>query len=305
MPSWWSLPSTVGYGDTFQPASLSREFDDGWRVGQGASVIDHRAVDQGHSTPGRFPAIAAVNMPEDMEPGLDPEYGPEQVLTASVFGHDVRFVERAVGRLVGDEHIRVVRDEIPVLADLDQPLPCKSPISADRVDRRSPEVHPFEGDSGILKVDGFGQVSAGQFRFAVEEQIVIAGDDQLVPEGKGTEPGIEVVDLLNRVSVEVAGRQSQLAMEAWVSPMQTRRRGFFLASAWLAGSVLFGIALGGELRKIPDFHGKELVGRASGNLFGMGLDTPVLAARDEPGSIVPFVVGPDVGSRSEWSSLGQ
>lgn len=45
-----------------------------------------------------------------------------------MFGEDVRFVERAEGRFMGDEYIRIVRDEIPVLADLDQALSCKSPI---------------------------------------------------------------------------------------------------------------------------------------------------------------------------------
>ncbi len=43
---------------------------------------------------------------------------------------DVPFVQGPVGRLMGDEHVRIVRDEIPVFANLDQALTCKGPISA-------------------------------------------------------------------------------------------------------------------------------------------------------------------------------
>ena len=77
------------HGGTFQPASISREFDDGWTVGQSAGVVDDGAIDQSH-IPSRFQAVAAVNVPEDMEPRLDPEYGTEQVLTSRVFGQNAR-----------------------------------------------------------------------------------------------------------------------------------------------------------------------------------------------------------------------
>ena len=128
-----------------------------------------------------------------------------------MFGQDVRFVESAVRRLMGDEHVRIVRDEIPVFANLHHALSSKSPVSTHRVDRRSPELHSFEGDPGVLKVNGFGQVSAGQFRITVEKQIVIAGDEQLVPEGKRFQPGVEVVDLFHRATIEVAGVDQDVA----------------------------------------------------------------------------------------------
>ena len=111
---------------------------------------------------------------------------PSGYWTSRVFGQDVRFVERAVGRFVGDEHVRIVRNEIPVLANLHQALPCEGPVPAHQVDRRSPELEPFDRDPGTFEVNGLGKVSASELRFAVEE-IVIAGDDQLVPEGKGTQ----------------------------------------------------------------------------------------------------------------------
>ena len=38
----------------------------------------------------------------DMPPGFDSEHGTKQVLTSRVFGKEMRFVERAVRRLVGD-----------------------------------------------------------------------------------------------------------------------------------------------------------------------------------------------------------
>ena len=66
--------------------TLAREFDHGRSMGQDAIVIDHGAIHQGHSAPGRLPAIAAVNVTEDMQPRLDSEQSPEQVLTSGVFG---------------------------------------------------------------------------------------------------------------------------------------------------------------------------------------------------------------------------
>jgi hypothetical protein len=97
---------------------LPREFDDSRRVGQGAGVIDDGTIDQSH-IPSTLTSIAAVDMTENVQPRLDPEYGTEQVLATGVFSHDVRFVERAVRRFMGDEHVRIVRDQIPVFANLD------------------------------------------------------------------------------------------------------------------------------------------------------------------------------------------
>ena len=267
--------------------ALAGEFNDRRRVSQGAGVVDHRAVDQGHSAPSRLPAIAAVDVPEDMEPRLDPEYSPKQVLTSSVFGQDVRFVERAVGRFVGDKHVRIVRNEIPMLADFHQPIPCKRPIPAHRVDRRSPELHPFQGDPGILQVNGFGQVGAGQLRFALEEQIVIAGDDQLVPEGKYAQPGIEVIHLFDRPPVkvarmnqDVAGRKFQLAVKpvSVANANQAQRPGprtrFFSFSGLLQfhpGTVILSL-LGGKVPPMDHIVGIDL--READLLF----DLPTIGA---------------------------
>jgi len=92
----------------------------------------------------------------------------------------------------------------------------ESPVLSSRVEGRTPEVETFEGDAGVLKVNGMGQVSAGEFGFPVEEQIVIPGDDELMTKGQGTEPGIEVVQLFypGTMDHEVARWKSQLAMEA-------------------------------------------------------------------------------------------
>ena len=96
-----------------EQCSLARQFNNCRRMSQGAGVVDYRAVDEGHSAPGGLPTIAAVDMTENVQPRLNPEYSTEQILATGVFSHDVRFVERAVRRFVSDEHIRVVRDEIP------------------------------------------------------------------------------------------------------------------------------------------------------------------------------------------------
>jgi hypothetical protein len=84
---------------------------------------------------------------------------------------------------VGDEHIRVLRYSIPVLANLHQTLACEGPVATDRVDRRSLELHAFDGDSRILKAARLCQVRPCQLRLPVEEQIVIAGDDEFMFEG--------------------------------------------------------------------------------------------------------------------------
>lgn len=86
---------------------------------------------------------------------------------------------------MGNEHIGGLRDTIPVFADGGTALAPKCPLlTEDGVDRRTPEVQAFQANTGVLQIDGLGEVSAGQLRIAVEEQIVVAGDDQLVPEGK-------------------------------------------------------------------------------------------------------------------------
>ena len=144
-----------------------------------------------------------------MQLRLDPEYGTEKVLTSCVFGQDVRFVERAVGRFVSNEHVRIVRDKISVLADFHQALPCEGPVSAHRVDRRSPELQPFEGDPGILKVGGIREVSTGQLRFAVEEQIVIASD-----RNKPEEVREKWVEMMNG-AMQKAGIEQRLDPRSW------------------------------------------------------------------------------------------
>jgi len=93
-----------------------------------------------------------------------------------------------------------------------------------------------------LQIRGLGQVSAGQLRIAVEDQIVIAGDDQLVPEGKRTQPGIEVVYLFDRAPIEIPGmdqdvtrRQLQFAVEAMRVGNADQAKRFLLSSPRIGG----------------------------------------------------------------------
>ncbi len=52
---------------------------------------------------------------------------------------------------------------------------------------------------------GICQVSASQLWIAVEEQIVIASDDQLVVERKRAQPSVEVVNRFDRTPIEIPG----------------------------------------------------------------------------------------------------
>jgi hypothetical protein len=58
----------------------------------------------------------------------------------------------------------IVWNEIPVLTNLYHAVAREGPVSADRVDRRSPELEPFEGDAGVLKVDSLGKMFPGHER---------------------------------------------------------------------------------------------------------------------------------------------
>ncbi len=216
-------------GWTYVPADMPQmarpsksQFDDRGCVGEDTLIVHYGAVHQGHSTPSRLSSVSAVDMPEDVQLRLDPEQGPEQILASLMPPQDVVLVQSSVGGFMGDEHVGVVGDTFPMFADFGSTFDREGPVFPDhRVHRRSPEVHPFQANAGVLEVEGFGQVSAGQLRFTVEEQIVIAGNDQLVPVGKCSQPSVEVLYLFQCPSVEVAGmnqdvagRKNQLAVKA-------------------------------------------------------------------------------------------
>jgi hypothetical protein len=84
-------------------------------MSEDAPVVHHGAVHQNH-VPGRLPTMTAVDVTEDVQPWLDPEQGSEQVLAALMPAQNVVLVQSSVRRLMGNEHVRVVRDAVPVLS---------------------------------------------------------------------------------------------------------------------------------------------------------------------------------------------
>ncbi len=205
-------------------------------------------------------------MAEDMQLRHDSQQGTEQILKPGMFPQDVRLVQRYVWSFMGDEHVGIFGNAIPVFADGRSALTAKRPfLTQDGVDRRTPEVQTFQANARIFQVGGIRQVSAGQLRVTVEEQIVIAGDDQLVPEGKRAQLGIEVVYLFDCAPVKIAGvdqdvhgRQSQLAVKAVRVRHANQTKQFLSILAWLGG---FSLAR----------HRSEAAVGSTGSLFGYPL----------------------------------
>lgn len=177
--------------------SSAVKFDNRRGIGEESIVVDDRTVDEGDPVPGRLPAVAAMDVPEDVQPGFGAEQGGEQILTALMLAQDVVFVQSAIGRLMGDEDIGVLGNPVPMVTDFHQTLAGEGPVSTHRVDGRAPELQSFEGDSGVLQIGRFSEVRPGQLGLAVEEQIVIAGDDELVAEGNPPLPSSHKTSLLS------------------------------------------------------------------------------------------------------------
>ena len=98
---------------------------------------------------------------------------------------------------MGDEYVCIVRTRSQCLRILTRRPRANAQSPPTELTGDPQNSIPYEGNPRILKVDGVGEMFSRELRITIEEQIVIAGNDDHVTKGKRTQPGIEVVDLFN------------------------------------------------------------------------------------------------------------
>src|ERR1700730_4221424 len=86
------------------------------RVPEDVFLIQHGSVDHASPIRAHFLPIASVDVAEDMELGLDPQNGLNQILATEAGAENIVLVERAEGRSVRDNNISAESDAGPVSA---------------------------------------------------------------------------------------------------------------------------------------------------------------------------------------------
>jgi len=144
-----------------------------------------------------FPAPASVDMAKDMEPGPDSLYGFVELHASHVLSPDIFLVEDAEGWAVGDEHIGLSRNFVPELGGVAARY-CESHGRQHWRHWTSPEAETFDHDSRLFEVDGRREPGPGQLGLNCKEFVVIPCHDDLVSVRKLAEPGVKVIEFLNR-----------------------------------------------------------------------------------------------------------
>src|SRR5690606_41846149 len=99
----------------FSPGA-SAQLEDHWRVGRFIALGTRTGVDQGSVIP-LIAAIALVDMPEDMgfqAQLIDPI---QQIPATDIASTDTTGVANPLRRAVGDQHISVIRNPTPSIAE--------------------------------------------------------------------------------------------------------------------------------------------------------------------------------------------
>jgi hypothetical protein len=93
-----------------------------------------------------------------------------------------RAIADARGRAVGDEHVEAGGDVAPDGGEAFAAREVERPVVERGLPRASIEAHAVEQDLAVLEVvdASLGDACAGDVRFALEDPIVIARDDDLV-----------------------------------------------------------------------------------------------------------------------------
>ena len=132
-------------------------------------------------------------------------------------------VQHPVRRSVRDQHVRVVGDGVPVPADGDRAV-VEGLVGEGRRDRAAPELHAVQRDAFILQVDdAFRHHRPGLLPAFLEDEVVVAGNEDLVPVWLGGELGQEGFGLghvaLHRVVAGVDQYVSRRQPQFYVSVM--------------------------------------------------------------------------------------
>lgn len=90
----------------------------------------------------------------------------------------------------------------------------ESPVVEFGLNRRSPERQTHEFHAGVFEIDGIVEEFSGGSWMALEHQIMISSDDNLVPMGLFTQPVIEIDNFLRCVTEchEVPGMNKHITI---------------------------------------------------------------------------------------------
>lgn len=118
--------------------------------------------------------------------------------------HDA--IEDSVRRGVGDENINPGREEVPFVFEGLSAGEREGPIHKLGLPGAAVEVNAVDGDALVFEVGPMSESFSGVLGLPFEAELVIASDDELVPEGKASEPVVEVFKLIQGSRVgEVTG----------------------------------------------------------------------------------------------------
>ncbi len=114
---------------------------------------------------------------------------------------------------MGYQHVRILRDQIPLGPDLGSSLQVKSPIVEPGLPGTAVELYAINCDLLVLEIDSVGEgFFTGCFIF-LKTEIMVAGDDDLVGMGQGVEKIIKINDLFQyAVIAEVSSMDQDVSV---------------------------------------------------------------------------------------------
>ncbi len=122
---------------------------------------------------------------------------------------------------MGYQHIRILRDLIPLGPDFGASLQVESPIVEPGLPGAAVESHPVNSNFLVLEIDAVGQDLLAGFSVSLKTEIMVAGDDDLVGMGEGAKKVIEINDLFQcSVIAEVAGVDKDISVWDIQRPLQ-------------------------------------------------------------------------------------
>src|SRR5579859_135488 len=91
-------------------------------------------------------------------------------------------IKNFIRRAVRDQHIRVCRDQIPMLSDVCPSITVECPIMKPRLNWRSPKMYAINFDSTVLKVMHVLRENRILYflRKTLEKEIMISGNENFV-----------------------------------------------------------------------------------------------------------------------------
>ena len=126
------------------------------------------------------PAVALVNVPEDVKPRAYAPCRGKELLAAAIFALRAP-VEHAMGRAMGDQDIDVRRNQVPLLAKLCAALEVEGHVEEPGLPGRAPEGHTPDLDAAVQEIVAAGEYLRIQTWVHLQTSVVVSRDRHLVP----------------------------------------------------------------------------------------------------------------------------